>query len=195
MERSPTAYVILGMLAWRPMSGYDIKRVVDHSTRFFWAASYGQIYPELRRLVDAGLIEGEAGPADPRRRTAYTLTGEGHEALRDWLAQEPQIYEMRDAGLLKLFFAAAAPETAEATLAAKRRHHEDAVERLRAIEAAGKPEGFAELVLRYGIECNEWMASWCEREARRLRAPRAKGEPEVKASAGARDERGPGSAT
>src|SRR2546423_7126877 len=50
MELSATGYVILGLLSWRQMSGYDIKATVDNSTRFFWAASYGQIYPELRRL-------------------------------------------------------------------------------------------------------------------------------------------------
>ena len=45
-------YVILGTLARRPLTGYEIKQVVDHSTRFFWAASYGQIYPDLHpRLV------------------------------------------------------------------------------------------------------------------------------------------------
>ena len=54
MELNPTAYVILGMLGLRPMCGYEIKPLVDNSTRFFWAASYGQIYPELRRLSDAG---------------------------------------------------------------------------------------------------------------------------------------------
>ena len=43
MAHSNTAYVILGMLSWRPMSGYEIKSLVDKSTRFFWAASYGQI--------------------------------------------------------------------------------------------------------------------------------------------------------
>jgi PadR family transcriptional regulator, regulatory protein AphA len=173
MELSATAYVILGMLAWRPMSGYDIKATVDHSTRFFWAASYGQIYPELRRLAEAALVEGEPEDEGGRRRTVYSLTPDGREALRDWLAREPETYEMRDAGLLKLFFAAAAPETAEATLDAKRRHHEAVVERLRAIEATGKPEGFALVVLRYGIECNEFMARWCEREAERLRAEKA----------------------
>ena len=62
------------MLAWRPMSGYDVKAVVDRSIRFFWAASYGQIYPELRRLADAGLVEGEAEPDSGRRRTVYRLT-------------------------------------------------------------------------------------------------------------------------
>jgi PadR family transcriptional regulator AphA len=67
MELSPTAYVILGMLRNQPRSGYEIKRVVDLSTRFFWAASYGQIYPELRALAQAGLVEGESRPTGGRR--------------------------------------------------------------------------------------------------------------------------------
>jgi PadR family transcriptional regulator AphA len=169
MELSPTAYVILGMLAWRPMSGYDIKATVDYSTRFFWAASYGQIYPELRRLAEAGLVEGESEAGSGRRRTAYTLTAAGREALRDWLGQEPTTFEQRDEGLLKLFFAAASPETAAATLDAKRAFHEGKLKQLREIEATGKPEGYVLMVLRYGIESSEWMAGWCEREAARLR--------------------------
>jgi PadR family transcriptional regulator, regulatory protein AphA len=168
MEFSPTAYVILGMLAWRPMSGYDIKATVDHSTRFFWAASYGQIYPELRRLAEAGLVEGEATSAG-RRRTAYSLTAAGRKELQEWLAQEPRTFEQRDEGLLKLFFAAASPATAAATLDAKRAFHEAKLAQLREIEATGKPQGFVHLVLRYGIESSEWMVGWCEREAERLR--------------------------
>jgi PadR family transcriptional regulator AphA len=161
MELSPTAYVILGMLSWRPMSGYDIKAIVDKSTRFFWAASYGQIYPELRRLADAGLIEGEDAES-PRRRVAFRLTPAGRKQLRRWLADEPSTFEMRDEGLLKLFFASASPGAAAAALDAKRRQHEVVVAQLREIEATGKPEGYAHLVLRYGIECNAWMADWCE---------------------------------
>ena len=53
-------------------------------------------------------------------------------------------------------------------MAAKRRAHERIVERLKEIEATGKPEGFAYLVLRYGIELNEWTADWCERTRRAL---------------------------
>jgi PadR family transcriptional regulator, regulatory protein AphA len=169
MELSPTAFVILGMLAWRPMSGYDIKSVVDHSTRFFWAASYGQIYPELRRLAEAGLVKAKAEAGSGRRRTTYSLTRSGRAALRDWLAKEPRTFEQRDEGLLKLFFASASPETALATLDAKRAFHEGKLAQLREIEAAGPPEGFVGMVLRYGIESSEWMAAWCEREAERLR--------------------------
>jgi PadR family transcriptional regulator, regulatory protein AphA len=167
MEFSPTAYVILGMLAWGPRSGYDIKAAVDKSVRFFWAASYGQIYPELKRLSEAGLIEGE--PRGGRRRTVYRITDLGAEALEAWLAEEPQTFEARDEALLKLFLADAAPETAIATLEAKRRSHESKLRRLREVEASGEATGFTELVLRYGIESSEWMADWCAREAGRLR--------------------------
>src|ERR687897_3378928 len=86
MDLSPTAYFILGMLSWRPMSGYDIKSLADHSTRFFWAISYGQIYPELRRLSEAGLVEADEAEGG-RRRTAYRLTAAGRKALRGWLAE------------------------------------------------------------------------------------------------------------
>jgi PadR family transcriptional regulator AphA len=165
MEVTPTGYVILGMLGWRSMSGYEIKSLVDHSTRFFWATSYSQIYPELRRLADAGLIAGEAKPQGGRKRNEYRLTPAGRKAFRAWLEREPEVFELRDEGLLKLFFAGVTTgETAPATLEAKQGHHERVVERLRDIEASGRPEGFAHMVLRYGIDCNEFMAAWCQRE-------------------------------
>src|SRR5258708_40063190 len=71
---SPTAYVILGMVRKEPKSGYEIKALVDNSTRFFWAASYGQIYPELKRLSEAGLVVGVDTPTGGRRRPAYEVT-------------------------------------------------------------------------------------------------------------------------
>ena len=78
MDLSPTAYVILGFLEARPRSGYDIKQAVENSTRFFWAASYGQIYPELKRLEPAGLAKGrrdDAGGAATDRATRSPPAG------------------------------------------------------------------------------------------------------------------------
>ena len=60
MNLSPTAKVVLGMIALGERTGYDIKRTVEKSTAFFWGASYGQIYPELERLERAGLVKGKA---------------------------------------------------------------------------------------------------------------------------------------
>jgi PadR family transcriptional regulator AphA len=176
MELSPTAYVILGMLDWRPMSGYEIKSIVDRSTRFFWAASYGQIYPELRRLSQARLVVGKASPQGGRKRNVYRLTAAGRRELRAWLEAEPEVYEVRDEGLLKLFFASATDgASAPDTLEAMGRSHRRIVEDLKATEAEGPPEGFAYVVLRYGIEFHEWIAAWCERSRAALEEEAAEG--------------------
>lgn len=167
---STTTYVVLGMLGWRPMSGYEIKSIVDHSTRLFWAASYGQIYPELRRLSEQGLIEGRAEPHGGRRRNVYRLSPAGRRELKAWLHTDPEVFELRDEGLLKLFFAAADESSAVGTLRAKQAQHQDMLSRLREMQSQGGPAGYAALVLRHGIEFNEWQIEWCERVARELEA-------------------------
>jgi PadR family transcriptional regulator AphA len=172
VDLNPTAYVILGMLRTTPRSGYEIKALVDKSTRFFWAASYGQIYPELRRLAKAGLIEGSDAPRDGRRRTVYEITAKGRKALRAWLREPPQTFETRDEGLLKLFFAAALPpQDAVKTLEAMRERSGETLAHLREVEpkamAAG---GYPLMVLRGGIELNEWYSDWCERMQAQLLA-------------------------
>src|SRR3954447_21177777 len=105
MELSATGKVILGMLAARPRSGYEIKQLVDSSARFFWAASYGQIYPELKRLEKQGLIAGSDSANGARQRTTYKLTAAGKRAAREWIAAPPEVFELRDEALLELFFA------------------------------------------------------------------------------------------
>ena len=165
-QLSPTAYVILGLVSKEPRSGYEIKAVVDGSTRFFWAASYGQIYPELKRLAEAGLVSGAEAPTGGRRRTVYAITADGEEELKAWLRQPPETYEMREEGLLKLFFANLLPP-AEAVeiLRAMRAHRLEVNAQLRAIEAGAeqKEDPYPLLVLRGGIEFTQWFADWCER--------------------------------
>jgi len=165
--------VLLGLLAMRPRSGYDIKTAVDRSTRFFWAASYGQIYPELKRLEEEDLIEGEDRPNGGRSRRVYSLTPAGHEALLDWMRSEITTIELRDESLLRLFFADAVPsEGALQLLEGRKRGHEEFLEVLRAIQAlpGGPDPTFVDLVLRWGIDFNEWGARWCEEQLKRLRA-------------------------
>jgi DNA-binding PadR family transcriptional regulator len=172
-QLSGTSYVILGMLGWRPMSGYEIKSIVDKSTRLFWAASYGQIYPELRRLEEEGLIEGRPDPTGGRQRNVYAIAEAGRRELRSWLAAEPEIFEMRDEGLLKLFFGAGGnEESAVGTLEAMRRRSLAKLAELRTIEEQVGPGGYAGMVLSYGIEMCEWQADWCERTIAELESGR-----------------------
>ena len=169
MTLSATAYVILGMLRHEPRSGYEIKQAVDSSTRFFWAASYGQIYPELAKLAEAGLVEGESQATGGRKRTAYKLTAAGRKELRRWLEEPPTRLELRDEGLLKLFFAGAAGRGKAAEIIdAKQRVAEEKLAALRAIEQAAAEmsssgDPFPYLVLRYGLEMSEWTIAWCKR--------------------------------
>ncbi len=176
MKRTAVTPVVLGLLASKPRSGYDIKTIVDRSTRFFWAASYGQIYPELKRLEEAGLIEGEDVPNGGRERRVYKLTPAGREALEDWLLGTSYTVELRDESLLRLFFADALPhEQALMLLEGRKRGHEELLAALREIEAlpGGKDPTFVDLVLHWGIDFNEWGAQWCEQQLRRLRKQKA----------------------
>ena len=168
---SPTAYVILGFVRTEPRSGYEIKALVDNSTRFFWAASYGQIYPELKRLSEAGLITGSDSPTGGRKRTVYEITADGEEELRAWLRQAPETFEMRDEGLLKLFFADALPrEEAVEILRAMRAKRLAVHQQLKAIEdLKGEIEDpFPMIVLQGGLEFSQWFVDWCERMEARL---------------------------
>lgn len=168
MDLSPTAYVVLGMLRHEPRTGYEIKRVVDNSTRFFWAASYGQIYPELKRLSEAGLVKGIDSPTGGRKRTVYEITADGEAELKDWLRQPPRTFEMREEGLLKLFFAGVLPrEEAVEIVRAMKEHRLAVAAQLREMEpgkaASQGDDPFPLIVLRGGIEFTEWFADWCER--------------------------------
>lgn len=179
MDLSATAYVILGMVSREARSGYEIKAAVDGSTRFFWAASYGQIYPELKRLSEAGLIEGVDASQGDRKRTRYGITADGRAELKDWLRKPPETAEMREEGLLKLFFSGVLkPAEAVETLRTMRANRLELTERLRSLEPekveADSEDPFPLMVLRSGIEFNEWFADWCGRMETQLLEPSIK---------------------
>ncbi len=102
----PPDYVVLGMVRLGAQSGYDIKKSVRDSIRFFWTISEAQIYPSLERLEGAMLVRGRAAPQGRRRRRSFEITPQGEAALRRWLTSgEAMPFELRDIGLVKLFFA------------------------------------------------------------------------------------------
>lgn len=167
---STTSYVILGMLRLGARTGYEIKRSVDLSTRFFWAASHAQIYPDLKRLEKAGLISGTPKPRGGRRRVVYRLEPAGEAALRNWLtSEESLIFELRDLALLKLFFADLLDRgQALALVRARRANHERMRSKLKQSEPAAQSlavDGpkFPYKTLRFGLEMHDWFIDWCER--------------------------------
>ena len=103
-RQARTHYAILGLLCWKPMSGYDIRRMVEVALTHFWSESYGQIFPTLNGLVEQGLASRAVDPASGgRRRQVYRATAAGRRAFRQWLKQPTAMPRLRDELKLKFF--------------------------------------------------------------------------------------------
>ena len=108
-------HALLGVLAEGPRTGYALVRHLAQSIGYTWPASHSQVYPELAKLREAGLIR-ESGSA-PRGGRVYELTDAGLEEVRRWLRETEPSRTVRDEASLRLFFLwLLEPEEAEAYL-------------------------------------------------------------------------------
>ncbi|CEG26639.1 PadR family transcriptional regulator [Bacillus sp. B-jedd] len=94
---------ILAVISFKPSSGYDIKAEFEHEgAGLFWGMSYGSIYPKLKQLEEAGLIEALENNPQGRRRVLYDLTPKGWKELDDWLLQSPDYPVIKDELFMKI---------------------------------------------------------------------------------------------
>ncbi len=104
-------YAILGFLNYKPMTGYDLKKVFDDSVRHFWYADQSQIYRTLNRLNEQGWVQREVIEQDNRPdRKQYSITGQGREALQKWLISQPAEEAPHSSPLIQVFFAGQFPD-------------------------------------------------------------------------------------
>ncbi len=96
--------VILGLLSHEELTGYEIKKRMDTTLKYFWSASYGSIYPALSDLVNRGLATKREDTENKRNKLIYTITEDGRNYLKAWLALPVEKDELRYETLLKLFF-------------------------------------------------------------------------------------------
>jgi PadR family transcriptional regulator AphA len=101
---TPTSYVVLGLIEMmQPATPYDLKQAAAQGISNLWALPHTQLYSECGRLAATGLLSEER-EADGRRRRLFSLTDAGLAALDAWRADPTTpAYELRDAGLVKLF--------------------------------------------------------------------------------------------
>ena len=162
---------ILGMLTWRPMAGYEIRQEIQGSIGNFWSESFGQIYPQLRTLSEAGLIKilpGEQSTGQSKK--TYEITDTGRQALRDWIAREPVNRPPRDELLLKVFFAPEGDRQQVRDHIKKAR--DEAVARLRTFQAIETQlqtltthhdkSRFWRMTLKLGISDAQTFIAWCD---------------------------------
>ena len=125
------------------MSGYELAQRFEASVGSTWSAGHSQIYPELNRLADEGLVE--AGEPGPRGRKTYAITDEGRDTVRAWLADTDPDRTVRDEAALRTFFLwLMEPDDARAHVEGELAAAQETLEALRGTAAARRPATPAE---------------------------------------------------
>ncbi|GAA1251398.1 PadR family transcriptional regulator [Kitasatospora nipponensis] len=161
-------HAILTALLEKPSSGLEVTRRFDKSIGFFWSATHQQIYRELAKLEQAGLIRAIPQPPSRGQRKEYEVLAPGREALAAWVGEQQEPKQVRDALLLRL--RAAAVVEAPGLAAELRRHlalHQRQLEQYLEIEQRDFPVREAATrsrlqhsVLRAGIGLETFWVQW-----------------------------------
>lgn len=170
-KENKARYVILGLLAHAPMTGYDIKKKIENSISHFYEISYGQIYPELARLEEQGFVSltvgyGESGMV----RKVYSLTAAGLVDLQAWIAKAVEEEKLHYDILLKLFFGrhVSMQENIEQIKAFRERSaaklelFQSYEEELRRILGASMDHAYVLLTVRFGQKACQAYLEWAD---------------------------------
>lgn len=104
-DLTTTSYTILGLLALRSWSTYELAKQMRRTFHYFWPRAESNLYAEPKKLVAHGLAQANSEPHGRRRRTVYTITPNGHDALGRWLAEPPEEPRYESEALVKVSFA------------------------------------------------------------------------------------------
>lgn len=158
-----TGYAILGLLTFGDeLTGYEVKQRADLTLRFYWVSpAMSQIYTELRRLTDHGLVRADARTDGGREVTTYAITDVGQQALREWMDGTPAGFPvLKHTVLLRLLIGhATEPEQTRRMLHDYLGELDRATidlagvrEALRGADAPGEPFRFPSLVADWGLD-------------------------------------------
>lgn len=175
---------VLGLLARESLSGYDLAGKLRKPVGFFWHARHSQIYPELRRLAEAGLVSqrrvDQTGRPD---KVVYSITSSGLAVLRAWLTGPLPEASARDELVLRAYSLwLTDPESAAAFMRDQERRHRGRlaeyegyradIERSPEVSDPGTPLFATYATLVRGIGYERELADWCAWLADRLVAAR-----------------------
>jgi DNA-binding PadR family transcriptional regulator len=174
-------HALLALLEAEPMSGYSLAKFFDLSVAYVWHAPHSQIYPELRRMHEAGLISGHSEARGAHAtKTVYTLTDDGRAELARWVEELTPLHRERDAAYLKAcYLEYASFASARRQFEAHRSHHEEQRRRWEAhvrnlenrdtdlmrIRIAQNPE-LADLVAAYKVHVYHGLIDRAKQEVR-----------------------------
>jgi PadR family transcriptional regulator, regulatory protein AphA len=159
-------HAVLGLLATQPATGYDLAQRFDSSIANAWHAGHSQIYPELARLQEAGMVEviGEGA----RRSRTWAVTAAGHEELRRWMTETEPNRSMRNETAVRWFLLALlAPADRRIALGRELAFADEDAAHLREIaariDALPGPHPFRATV-DLGLRVNPVMRAWLQEQ-------------------------------
>ncbi|MFF0144782.1 PadR family transcriptional regulator [Amycolatopsis sulphurea] len=169
-------HAVLGMLADAPGSGYDLLKRFESRENNAWSATQSQLYGELGKLAQTGLIEMTV--AGPRGRKEYAITEAGRHELREWLLDPVPPQPARNETLLRMYFLGEV-EPAQAREYVRRQgaEAEEQAERLDALDEAipwddSDRSFYGRLVLEWGKRYAAMQREWADWAEHRIRANR-----------------------
>jgi PadR family transcriptional regulator, regulatory protein AphA len=136
-ELTTTSYAILGLLAIKPWSTYELAKHMQRDLRFMWPRAESNLYAEPKKLIAHGFASASSEPRGRRRRTVYSITAAGREALAAWIELPAAESRWESEAIVKLLFATSG--SPEHLLEHLRRFREHAGARWRAVEAIFRP--------------------------------------------------------
>lgn len=174
------AHAILVALLDNPSSGYDLAKKFDGSVGFFWDASHQQIYRELAKLEERGLITAETVQQGSRpNKNLYSITEQGVELLTTWIPSSSSLSPIKDDLLVKLFGGYLVEvDVILQELRHHRKLHQTRLVEYQAIEDRLFPDTellsrqatYQYLTLRNGIQFEQGWLKWCDEAIATLQA-------------------------
>ena len=97
-------YIVLGMINCEDMTGYDIKKYIENGICIFYKASFGSLYPILKKLTEKGYVTKYEKSVGERSKYYYHITNEGKDTFEEWLKTPISIDDGKGSQLVKIYF-------------------------------------------------------------------------------------------
>lgn len=167
-------HALLGLISYKPSTGYELRTTFSESVQFFWNATLPQIYRTLNQMEAQGWLTVEIHPQEGKpSRKIYSITDIGMNELARWLVSKPEITPERNPLLLKVFFGRMMhPESLKKIISGCQQYHMKLLEQYEKEtvsviqhyeEACSSPEdaAFWKLTLDFGQRFSKMVVEWC----------------------------------
>lgn len=162
-------YIALGMVMYGDMTGYDIKKYIENGIGVFYKASFGSLYPALKKLTEKGCLRMYEKPQGGRKKNFYQITAKGQEMFLKWLVSPANELDGTNTHLAKVFFFdKLPPDTRDCQLLEYEMKNTHYLRKLQALaedfdKLENKEAFYYKLsTLYYGIYITQAAISWCQ---------------------------------